>query len=115
LERQESESPGPAVANPARPARLQRTDPANFGVIFGARTRLRNRRKMHWKIFSQMLAYFSPPAQGQLMDHVYHAIHHKLTTKTPPLDTTTSKITVKNTSKRAVSHRHRRAHIFSRN
>jgi len=52
-----------------------------------------------------MLAYFSPPAQRQLTNHVYHAIHHKLTTKKPPLYTAFFKTTLKNTGKvRAFPH-----------
>jgi hypothetical protein len=44
---------------------------------------------------------FSAPENDHQNDHVYHAIHHRLTTKTPPLRTTFSKTTLKNTSKTA--------------
>jgi hypothetical protein len=49
--------------------------------------------------YFQKLACFSTPENHHPTHHNYHAIHHKLTTKTPPLRTAFSKTTLKNSSK----------------
>jgi hypothetical protein len=54
------------------------------------------------KIFFVKIGIFLKPKNDHQSDHKYHAIHHKLTTKKPPLYTAFSKTTLKNTGKSGV-------------
>jgi hypothetical protein len=51
------------------------------------------------KKYFKKLACFSAPGNTHPKHHVYHAIHHNFTTKTPPAAHRVSKTTLKNTSK----------------
>jgi len=56
---------------------------------------------------------FLAPENGHPAHHVYHAIHHNFTTKTPSLHTGFPKTTLKNTSKTALYAPRHHTQIFS--
>jgi hypothetical protein len=63
--------------------------------------RLKGNERNHEENNLKKLACFWVPGNHQPADHVYHAIRHKPTTKTPQRNTEFPKTTLKNTSKPA--------------
>jgi hypothetical protein len=58
------------------------------------------------------LAFSYRQKNDQQSDRKYHAIHHKLTAKKPPLHTAFSKTTLKNTGRSGAFSTRRDAQIF---
>jgi hypothetical protein len=59
--------------------------------------------KLPLKIFIEILSYFLRRRKGPSTDQLYHAIHHKLTTKAPQQNSAFSKTPLKNTGKSSLS------------